>query len=292
MKQEIIKSELEVNDNKIKVITIDNKEFISLTDLARYANPEEPKIPIQTWMRNKDVIAYLGLWEKLNNENFKGHEFTTFENLAGKNSFYMSPQKWIKETNAIGIISKSGNNGGTYARSDIALEFASWLSPEFKLYVIQEFERLKKNEAYQNKIDWHANRVLAKVSYVVHTNAIKSVIVPTLTEKQKKYVYAEEADVLNVALFGMTAKEWRESNPEIADKGNIRDYTDLLHLVILNNLENINAELIEMEIPQNERLIRLNNMARKQMELLKNNKTFNNLEYIENKVNDEQTLIM
>ena len=292
MKQEIIKSELEVNDNKIKVITIDNKEFISLTDLARYANPEEPKIPIQTWMRNKDVIAYLGLWEKLNNENFKGHEFTTFENLAGKNSFYMSPQKWIKETNAIGIISKSGNNGGTYARSDIALEFASWLSPEFKLYVIQEFERLKKNEAYQNKIDWHANRVLAKVSYVVHTNAIKSVIVPTLTEKQKKYVYAEEADVLNVALFGMTAKEWRESNPEIADKGNIRDYTDLLHLVILNNLENINAELIEMEISQNERLIRLNNIARKQMELLKNNKTFNNLEYMENKVNDEQTLIM
>lgn len=292
MKQEIIKSELEVNDNKIKVITIDNKEFISLTDLARYANPEEPKIPIQTWMRNKDVIAYLGLWEKLNNENFKGHEFTTFENLAGKNSFYMSPQKWIKETNAIGIISKSGNNGGTYARSDIALEFASWLSSEFKLYVIQEFERLKKNEAYQNKIDWHANRVLAKVSYVVHTNAIKSVIVPTLTEKQKKYVYAEEADVLNVALFGMTAKEWRESNPEIADKGNIRDYTDLLHLVILNNLENINAELIEMEIPQNERLIRLNNIARKQMKLLKNNKTFNNLEYMENKVNDEQTLIM
>lgn len=292
MNKDNIKTEIIVKERKIGVLRIDNKEFISLTDLARYANPEEPKIPIQTWMRNKDVIAYLGLWEKLNNENFKGHEFTTFENLAGKNSFYMSPQKWIKETNAIGIISKSGNNGGTYARSDIALEFASWLSPEFKLYVIQEFERLKKNEAYQNKIDWHANRVLAKVSYVVHTNAIKSVIVPTLTEKQKKYVYAEEADVLNVALFGITAKEWRESNPEIADKGNIRDYTDLLHLVILNNLENINAELIEMEIPQNERLIRLNNMARKQMELLKNNKTFNNLEYIENKVNDEQTLIM
>ena len=292
MNKDNIKTEIIVKERKIGVLRIDNKEFISLTDLARYANPEEPKIPIQTWMRNKDVIAYLGLWEKLNNENFKGHEFTTFENLAGKNSFYMSPQKWIKETNAIGIISKSGNNGGTYARSDIALEFASWLSPEFKLYVIQEFERLKKNEAYQNKIDWHANRVLAKVSYVVNTNAIKSVIVPTLTEKQKKYVYAEEADVLNVALFGITAKEWRESNPEIADKGNIRDYTDLLHLVILNNLENINAELIEMEIPQNERLIRLNNMARKQMELLKNNKTFNNLEYMENKVNDEQTLIM
>lgn len=290
MNKDNIKTEIIVKEQRINVLRIDNKEFISLTDLARYANPDEPKIPIYAWMRNKDVIAYLGLWEQLNNENFKGHEFETFENQAGKNSFYMSPQKWIKETNAVGIISKSGNNGGTYARSDIALEFASWLSPEFKLYVIQEFERLKKNEAYQNKIDWHANRVLAKVSYVVHTDAIKSIIVPTLTEMQKKFVYAEEADVLNVALFGITAKEWRESNPEIANKGNIRDYTDLLHLVILNNLENINAELIEMKIPQNERLVRLNNIARKQMELLKNNKSFNNLEYIENKVNNKQEL--
>lgn len=292
MNKDSIKTEIIVKEQRINVLRIDNKEFISLTDLARYANSEEPKIPIYAWMRNKDVIAYLGLWEQLNNENFKGHEFETFENQAGKNSFYMSPQKWIKETNAVGIISKSGNNGGTYARSDIALEFASWLSPEFKLYVIQEFERLKKNEAYQNKIDWHANRVLAKVSYVVHTDAIKSIIVPTLTEKQKKFVYAEEADVLNVALFGITAKEWRESNPELADKGNIRDYTDLLHLVILNNLENINAELIEMKIPQNERLVRLNNIARKQMKLLKNNKSFNNLEYIENKVNNKQKLPM
>ena len=290
MNSDNIKTQIVVKEQKISVLRIDNKEFISLTDLARYANPEEPKVPIYAWMRNKDVLAYLGLWEQLNNENFKGHEFETFENEAGKNSFYMSPQKWIKETNAIGIISKSGNNGGTYARSDIALEFASWLSPEFKLYVIQEFERLKKNEAYQNKIDWHANRVLAKISYVVHTDAIKSVIVPTLTEKQKKFVYAEEADVLNVALFGMTAKEWHTLNPEIADKGNIRDYTDLLHLVILNNLENINAELIEMKIPQSERLVRLNNIARKQMELLKNNKSFNNLEYIEHKVNDKQAL--
>ena len=292
MNKDNIKTEIIVKEQKINVLRIDNKEFISLTDLARYANPEEPKIPIYAWMRNKDVIAYLGLWEQLNNENFKGHEFETFENQAGKNSFYMSPQKWVKETNAVGIISKSGNNGGTYARSDIALEFASWLSPEFKLYVIQEFERLKKNEAYQNKIDWHANRVLAKVSYVVHTDAIKSIIVPTLTEKQKKFVYAEESDVLNVALFGITAKEWRESNPDIADKGNIRDYADLLHLVILNNLENINAELIEMKIPQNERLVRLNNIARKQMELLKNNKSFNNLEYIENKVNNKQDILI
>ena len=241
-------------------------------------------------MRNKDVISYLGLWESIHNEIFKGVEFDAFKNEAGSNKFKISPQKWIRETNAIGIISKSGNNGGTYARSDIALEFASWLSPEFKLYVIQEFQRLKKNEAYQNKIDWHANRVLAKVSYVIHTDAIKSIIVPTLTEKQKKYVYAEEADVLNVALFGMTAKEWRDNNPNLAEDGNIRDYTDLLHLVILSNLENINAELIEMGIPQSERVVRLNETAKKQMELLKKNKSFKNLEYIENK-NNKQLLI-
>lgn len=287
MNKDNIKAQMVVKDQVINVIRIDDKEFISLTDLARYADEDDPRYPIQNWMRNKDVISYLGLWESIHNENFKGVEFDTFKNEAGSNKFKISPQKWIRETNAIGMISKSGNNGGTYARSDIALEFASWLSPEFKLYVIQEFQRLKKNEAYQNKIDWHANRVLAKVSYVVHTDAIKSIIVPTLTEKQKKFIYAEEADVLNVALFGMTAKEWRESNPNLAEDGNIRDYTDLLHLVILSNLENINAELIEMGIPQSERLIRLNDMAKKQMELLRKNKSLKNLEYIENKVNDK-----
>ena len=287
MNKDNIKAQMVVKDQVINVIRIDDKEFISLTDLARYADEDDPRYPIQNWMRNKDVISYLGLWESIHNENFKGVEFDTFKNEAGSNKFKISPQKWIRETNAIGIISKSGNNGGTYARSDIALEFASWLSPEFKLYVIQEFQRLKKNEAYQNKIDWHANRVLAKVSYVVHTDAIKSIIVPTLTEKQKKLVYAGEADVLNVALFGMTAKEWRESNPNLAEDGNIRDYTDLLHLVILSNLENINAELIEMGIPQSERLVRLNGMAKKQMELLRKNKFLKNLEYIENKVNDK-----
>jgi len=291
MDKDNIKTEIIVKERRISVLRIDNKEYISLTDLAKYADEDDPRYPIQNWMRNKDVILYLGLWEKLNNENFKGGEFDTFKNEAGSNRFKMSPQKWIRETNAIGIISKSGKyDGGTYAISDIAFEFASWLSPEFKLYVIQEFQRLKKNEAYQNKIDWHANRVLSKVNYIVHTDAIKNSIVPTLTEKQKKFIYAEEADVLNVALFGMTAKEWRQNNPGLIDNGNIRDYTNLLHLVILNNLENINAELIEMKIPQDERLIRLNNMARKQMELLKNNKSFNNLEHIEKKVNKEITM--
>ncbi len=293
MNKDMIKSEIKVNDRKINVLRIDNKDYISLTDLARYADSEEPRLPIRDWMRNKDVISYLGLWEQLNNENFKGGEFDTFKNEAGSNKFKMSPQKWIRETNAIGIISKSGRyDGGTFAHPDIAFEFASWLSPEFKLYVIQEFQRLKKNEAYQNKIDWHANRVLAKANYLVHTDAIKNFIVPTLTEKQKKFVYASEADVLNVALFGMTAKEWRTNNPDIADKGNIRDYTDLLHLVILNNLENINAELIEIGMAQSERLIKLNRMAKRQMELLKNNKSFNNLEYIEHKVNKREMLTL
>lgn len=290
MNKESIKTEIKVKEQKIGVLRINNNEYISLTDLAKYADKDDPRYPIQNWMRNKDVISYLGLWESINNENFKRVEFDAFQNEAGSNKFKISPQKWIKETNAIGIISKSGNNGGTYARSDIAFEFASWLSPEFKLYVIQEFQRLKRNEAYQNKIDWHANRILSKVNYIVHTDAIKNIIVPTLTEEQKKFIYAEEADVLNVALFGITAKEWRKDNLELSKNSNIRDYTDLLHLVILNNLENINAELIEMKIPQNERLVRLNNIARKQMELLRNNKSFSNLKYIENDVNTKQEL--
>ena len=281
-----IKNEIVVQDRKINILNINGHEYISLTDLARYADEDDPRYPIQNWMRNKDVISYLGLWESINNNNFKGVEFDTFKNEAGSNKFKISPQKWIKDTNAIGMISKSGKyGGGTFARSDIAFEFASWLSPEFKLYVIQEFQRLKKNETYQNKMEWHANRILAKVNYLVHTNTIKNNIVPNLTDKQIKYIYSEEADVLNVALFGITAKEWRENNPKIANKGNIRDYTDLINLIILNNLENINAELISMKIPQNERLVKLNEIAKKQMELFNNNKSLNNLMYIENKVN-------
>ena len=276
MKDNLIKTEMNVNNNKINVMRIGNEEYISLTDLARYADEDDPRYPIQNWMRNKDVISYLGLWEKLNNENFKGVEFDTFKNEAGSNKFKISPQKWIKETNAIGIVSKSGNNGGTYARCDIALEFASWLSPEFKLYVIQEFERLKRNESYQYKMDWTANRMLAKTNYRIHADSIKQNIVPKITVNQKKYIYAEEADVLNVALFGMTAKEWKENNPNL--KGNIRDYTDLKHLLILCNLENTNAELINDNIPQKERLIKLNNSAIRQMKVLENDKTIKELE--------------
>ena len=189
----------------------------------------------------------------------------------------MTPTKWKNITNAIGIISKSGRyDGGTFAHPDIAFEFASWLSPEFKLYLIKEFERLKKNEAYQEKIEWNVNRILSKVNYLVHTDAVKNFIVPTLTEEQKRYVYAEEADVLNVALFGITAREWKDKNPLLAKDGNMRDYTDLLHLVVLNNLENSNAEFIKLGISQQDRLIKLNESAKNQIEILKNN-SINNL---------------
>lgn len=268
-------------------------DYISLTDLARYADAEEPRLPIRDWMRNKEVISYLGLWESMNNKNFKGGEFATFKNEAGSNKFKMSPQKWIKETNAIGIVSKSGRyDGGTFAHPDIAFEFASWLSPEFKLYLIKEFERLKSNEMYQQKIEQHADRLLSKLNYVVHIDAVKNYIVPTLTEEQKRFVYAEEADVLNVALFGMTAKEWRQENPELAKKENIRDYTDLLHLVILNNLENTNAEFIKLGMSQSERLISLNNSARNQMEILKNNNGIKELELLQKKINENNKILI
>ena len=293
MAKDLVKTEINVIDNKIGIMRIGDVDYISLTDLARYADAEEPRLPIRDWMRNKEVISYLGLWESMNNKNFKGGEFATFKNEAGSNKFKMSPQKWIKETNAIGIVSKSGRyDGGTFAHPDIAFEFASWLSPEFKLYLIKEFERLKSNEMYQQKIEWHANRLLSKLNYVVHTDAVKNYIVPTLTEEQKKFVYAEEADVLNVALFGMTAKEWRQENPELAKKGNIRDYTDLLHLVILNNLENTNAEFIKLGMLQSERLISLNNSARNQMGILKNNNGIKELELLQERINENNKILI
>ena len=239
-------------------------------------------------MSNKGTFDYIGLWEQLNNENFNFTEFSEIKNKeVGYSSFTLSPKRWIARTNAVGIYSKGGKYSiGTFAHPDIAFEFASWLSPEFKLYLIKEFERLKKNEYYQYKINWNANRILSKVNYAVHTDAIKNYIVPVLTEEQKRFVYAEEADVLNVALFGMTAKEWREKNPELSKNGNIRDYTDLLHLVILSNLETINANLIADNISQEERLIKLNNSARMQMKTLKNNKSIKDLELLQKEVNE------
>ena len=289
MKNNLIQTELDVNNNKIRVMRINDVDYISLNDLAKYSNPENPANVIIHWMSNKGTFDYIGLWEQLNNEKFNFTEFSEIKNKeVGYASFTLSPKRWIDRTNAIGIYSKGGKYSiGTFAHPDIAFEFASWLSPEFKLYLIKEFERLKKNEYYQYKVEWNANRILSKVNYVVHTDAIKNFIVPTLTEEQKRFVYAEEADVLNVALFGMTAKEWRENNSELAKNGNMRDYTDLLHLVILSNLETINASLISDNVSQRERLIKLNNNARMQMEALKNNKNIKDLELLENQINDK-----
>ena len=293
MKKNIVKTEMNVNETKVSIMRVDNIDYISLTDLATYSNPSDPSGVIRNWMSNKNSFAFYSLWEELNNPDFNSVESRGIKiNEVPYNRFTMTPNRWKKDFNAIGIIPSSGKySKGTFAHPDIAFEFTSWLSPEFKMYLIKEFERLKIDEAYRNKIEWHANRVLAKANYLVHTDAIKNYIVPTLTEKQKQFVYAEEADVLNVALFGMTAKEWRENNSSLADEGNIRDYTDLLHLIILNNLENLNAELIEMNIPQCERLIKLNNSAMKQMELLKNNKNIEELKLLEDKVNKEKIMI-
>ena len=293
MKKDLVTTEIVVKENKVGILSVGNVNYISLTDLARYQNSSDPSFTVKNWLRRINTIDYIGLWEEIHNQDFNLVEFDQIKTEYGRNSFAMSPTQWIKRTNAIGIISKGGRYSiGTFAHPDIAFEFASWLSPEFKLYLITEFERLKANEAYQEKIDWQANRILAKLNYVVHTDAVKAYIVPTLTDAQKKFVYAEEADVLNVALFGMTAKEWRESNPELAKNGNIRDYTDLLHLVILNNLENTNAELIEDKVPQNERLVRLNNSARRQMKVLKDNKTIKDLELLQKQVNEDNNLIV
>ena len=291
MKKDLVTTEIIVKENKVGILRIGNVNYISLTDLARYQNSSDPSFTVKNWLRRINTIDYIGLWEEIHNQDFNLVEFDQIKTEYGRNSFAMSPTQWIKRTNAIGIISKGGRYSiGTFAHPDIAFEFASWLSPEFKLYLITEFERLKANEAYQEKIDWQANRILAKLNYVVHTDAVKAYIVPTLTEAQKKFVYAEEADVLNVALFGMTAKEWRERNPKLAKNGNIRDYTDLLHLVILNNLENTNAELIEAKVPQNERLVRLNS-ARRQMKVLKDNKNIKDLELLQKQVNEDNNLI-
>lgn len=288
MKNNLVQAEMDVNNNKIRVMRVNDVDYISLTDLAKYSNPENPANVIIHWMSNKGTFDYIGLWEQLNNENFNFTEFSEIKNKeVGYSSFTLSPKRWIARTNAVGIYSKGGKYSvGTFAHPDIAFEFASWLSPEFKLYLIKEFERLKKNEYYQYKINWNANRILSKVNYAVHTYAIKNYIVPVLTEEQKRFVYAEEADVLNVALFGMTAKEWREKNPELSKNGNIRDYTDLLHLVILSNLETINANLIADNISQEERLIKLNNSARMQMKTLKNNKSIKDLELLQKEVNE------
>ena len=262
-------TKMHVKDNLVKVMRVNGVDYISLTDLARYKNPNNPGDVIIKWMSNKSSFDFYSLWEELFNDNFKLAEFREFKNDAANNSFTMSPSRWISFTNSKGFISKRGKyDGGTFAHPDIALEFASWIDPAFKLYLIKEFERLKHNETYQERIEWSVRRSLSKTNYRIHTDSIKENIVPTLTDKQKLFIYANEADVINVALFGMTAKEWRENNPD--KEGNIRDYTDILHLVVLSNLEVLNASMIENNISQKDRLEKLNKTARRQINILTN----------------------
>jgi len=279
-------TKINVKDNLIGIMRVENKDYISLTDLARYKNESNPGDVIIKWMSNKSSFDFYCLWEELFNEDFKLAESREFKNDSANQSFTMSPSRWISMTKAKGFVSKRGKyDGGTFAHPDIALEFASWIDPAFKLYLIQEFERLKYNEKYQGQIEWSVRRSLSKTNYKIHTDSIKENIVPTLTEHQKTFIYANEADVINVALFGMTAKQWRENNPNL--DGNIRDYTDILHLVVLSNLEVLNANMIENNINQKERLEKLNSTAKKQLQILINDKNimgiekYNNLKSIE-----------
>ena len=283
MKKELIQAQMKVKDNLVSVMRVGDVDYISLTDLAKFKNDKYPANVIIHWLSNKDTALYVGLWEELNNEKFNLTEYREIKiNEIGTSSYTMSPKQWIQRTNAIGLISKGGKYSiGTYAHPDLAFEFASWLNVEFKLYLIREFERLKKNESYQNKIEWSVRRELAKTNYRIHTDSIKENLVPTLTEKQKLYVYANEADMLNVALFGMTAKEWKDNNPEL--EGNMRNYANILQLVILSNLENLNAEMIDQGLEQSKRLERLNSIAKKQYLTLQGSNGIKKIEMLEAK---------
>ena len=263
------KDTIEAKGLSIQVYTEDFKnDYISLTDIAKYKNTDDPRFVIQNWMRNRNTLEYIGLWEILNNPNFNRVQFDTFKNEAGLNRFTMTPQKWIDLTNAIGIISKSGRYGGTFAHKDIAFKFASWLSAEFELYIIKDYQRLKDDENSKLSLNWNLNREISKINYKIHTDAIKTYLLGDLTKEQLSYKYASEADMLNVALFNKRAKEWREENPKL--KGNIRDYTSLNELLILANMESYNAILIEKGIKQKERMIELRNLARTQLLSLEN----------------------
>ena len=260
-----IVAKLSVLNREITVQTLNEQDYICLTDIARYKGSDATDDLIRNWIRNRNTVEFLGIWEHLNNPDFNPVEFDGFRRQAGLNSFTLTPKQWIEKTNAIGIISKAGRYGGTYAHKDIAFEFAAWISVEFKLYLIKEFQRLKEQERHE--LGWDIRRNLAKINYRIHTDAIQEKLVPPeLTAAQTNLVYATEADVLNMALFGMTAKQWRDSHP--GEKGNIRDYADVSQLVCLSNLENLNALFIREGISQAERLGKLNQIAIQQMRLL------------------------
>ena len=260
----IKKEQISAKGFSIQVYTEDFKnDYISLTDIARYKNQFEPKDVVKNWLRVRDTIEFLGLWETINNPNFKGVEFDSFRKEAGTNAFTLSPQRWIENTNAIGIVSRSGRGGGTFAHPDIAMEFASWISAEFKLYLIQDYKRLKSDENSRLSLSWNLHREISKINYKIHTDAIKEYLLSDLTNEQLSFKYASEADMLNVALFNKRAKQWREENLDL--KGNMRDYASLNELLVLANMESYNAILIAKGVEQKERMIELRKLARTQM---------------------------
>ena len=260
-----MKAKIHVMDHDISTITRQEIEYISLTDIARFRNADRTDVIIGNWLRNRNTIEFLGVWEKINNPDFKPIEFDGFKKQAGLNSFTLTPKQWVEATGALGIVSQRGRYGGTYAQKDIAFEFASWISVEFKLYLIKEFQRLKEQEF--QKLGWDIKRNLAKVNYLIHTDAIKEHLIPnSLSKQQTSFVYADEADLLNVALFGVTAKQWREENP--GQKGNMRDHANMHQLVCLANLESMNAHFIQQGLSQSERITKLNTLAIQQMQVL------------------------
>ncbi len=268
-----VESTIHADGVDISVVTTVGSEddYISLTDIARYHNSELPGYVIQNWMRNRSTIEFLGLWEKLNNPDFNCIDFEAIKQEAGSNSFAMTPRKWIRDTGAIGIRSKQGRYASTFAHKDIAFEFASWISPEFKLYIIKDYQRLKEDEGHRLALDWNVKRILAGANYKIHTDAIKdSLIPPELSPQQRRYVYADEADLLNVVLFGKTAKQWRSENPKA--KGNIRDYATIEQLLVLTNLENLNAYLVRQGVPQPDRMQKLRDTVVSQLETLSGSK--------------------
>jgi hypothetical protein len=261
------KSTITVKGAVVSVLSQDTGDFISLTDIAKFKEPDRADHVIQNWMRNRNTVEFLGIWESLNNPGFKPLEFEGFRNRAGLNSFVLTPRQWIDATRATGLISKSGRYGGTYAHKDIAFEFSSWISVEFKLYLIKEFQRLKEDESQRLSLAWNLNRTLSKLNYRIHTDAVKQhLIPPEVTPAQAAITYANEADLLNVALFGKTAKQWRDTNPGL--DGNMRDYAGIEQLLVLANIEGMNAEFIHMQLPQSDRLKRLNAIAIRQMQTL------------------------
>lgn len=275
----IKKETIEAKGVEIQVYTEDFKnDYISLTDIARYKNSEEPNMVVANWMRNHNTIEYLGIWEQLNNPDFKPIEFEGFLQEAGSNAFTLSPKKWAESTNAIGLFVKVGRGGGTFAHKDIAFKFASWISAEFELYIIKDYQRLKEDENSKLSLNWNLNREISKINYKIHTDAIKEYLLKDLTNEQLSYKYASEADMLNVALFNKRAKQWRDENPNL--KGNIRDYASLNELLVLSNMESYNAVLISKGLEQKERMIELRNLARTQLTSLDklNNVVLNSLE--------------